>query len=327
MYLEKKRLAKKYFVAGFMLLFCFVFYFTSCKTVPVIVDEENPDAKYLLEKELNFDEVSDPYKYIFFRLYDIKYKNFFTPANLLKFCVNLVEVTDITACHAAVGFNLNDEFYGLTSGGDHQLVQETCTDTENHKFLRKSNPDKSTQITYGMKVPEDEYYKLQRFVEGYANSTEIKYSVMKNFQIASFATKRRFFTKKENRKFGVMKYPNKKNKYEGTDEKDTKFVCSTFVAYALKENISSVAQWFEENDIDYRYVNVTDIAEIPGVVRLFTSTFSNYLIAANAFVDEYPQFEDYLDYEIEFIFEDDIEVEDIDKLVEENIIIEEAIAE
>ena len=44
----------------------------------------------------------------------------------------------------------------------------------------------------------------------------------------------------------------------------------------------------------YANVYVADIAEIPGVVPLFYSTWADYDKAALAFVEKYPEFREYL---------------------------------
>ena len=132
---NKKRFRKSLIFVLFVLT-CFFIYFTGCKTTQklkhenVIEEGENQLPNYILETELNFKDIPDPSKYVFIRLYDSDYINPFYPANLLKFGVEKTEVTDTIASHAAIGFSLEDKFYGLTSGGDHQLAIETCTDTK-----------------------------------------------------------------------------------------------------------------------------------------------------------------------------------------------------
>ena len=49
-----------------------------------------------------------------------------------------------------------------------------------------------------------------------------------------------------------------------------------------------------ENNIKYEYLNVADIALIPGIIPLFYSNWDTYLDAAQAFVAEYPEFKEYL---------------------------------
>ena len=291
---KEKKITKIIFIT--ILLASFLSCFVGCKTVPEVDEFGNPIPKYTLETELKFqDDIPEPTKYIFIRLYDLKYKNPFYIANILKFGVKKTEVSDTIANHAAIGFSLKDEFYGLTSGGEHQLAIESCTDTKSNKFMKKSNPKKSLQYTYALKVTEREYNAVKMFVEGYASTTEIKYDVWTNFEMASFSLKRKFFTDEENQQFGTVEYPEKKeNPKTKIDNWETHFVCSTFIAYTLAVNILRIRGWFLDNDIDYRFVNVTDLIKIPGVVKLFSSPFYEYNLAAEAFVNENPEFSEYL---------------------------------
>ena len=76
--------------------------------------------------------------------------------------------------------------------------------------------------------------------------------------------------------------------------KEKHFVCSTFLAFVLYNNVESVTRYFDEHDIKYEYLNVSDISTIPGTTPLFYSNWDNYLEAAKAFIKEYPEFAPYL---------------------------------
>ena len=115
--------------------------------------------------------------------------------------------------------------------------------------------------------------------------------------MAAFSIKRKFLTAKAKRQFGKIEY--KKTKDEDRKEFDphyvvNNFVCSTFIAYALNKNIASVNQWFNEHLVNYRYVNVGDLPNIPGVQKLFFSTWEDYLDTAETFVENNPDFKQYL---------------------------------
>ena len=71
-------------------------------------------------------------------------------------------------------------------------------------------------------------------------------------------------------------------------------MCSTFVGYVLYNNVESVSSFFDDNNIKYEYLNVTDISLIPGMTPLFYSNWDTYPEAAQAFVEEYPEFSEYL---------------------------------
>ena len=253
---------------------------------------------YEIQDELKFEDVEPPYKYIFIRLYDAEYASSLDPTNILKFGVSATEVSDIRVSHASINFDLDDDFYALSIGGKYQLAKESCMDVNANKFMKKCNPQTSNQITFALKVTEEEYYKTKEFVEEYARSTDIKYDLLHNLKIARFATKRKFFTEKEGQAFGSVYYPDFDELVEEYEEKDkdfreTKFVCSTFVAYTLMHNIPKIGKWFKDNKIDYRYVGVSDLGNLPGVVQLFSSKFYEYDTAAKFFVDKHPEFAPY----------------------------------
>ena len=119
-----------------------------------------------------------------------------------------------------------------------------------------------------------------------------------NIKLALFNIKKKFFTSKNHQQFGSVIYPkdanNKKINLDEDEKIPNNFVCSTFVGYVLYNNVESVSDFFDENDIKYEYLNVTDIILIPGIVPLFYSNWDNYPEAARASVEEYPEFSDYL---------------------------------
>ena len=163
--------------------------------------------------------------------------------------------------------------------------------------MKNCNPKKSEQVTYALKVTEEQYNNAKKFVEYYANGTSIKYQASLNFKIAMFSIKRKFFTSRKKQNFGYVVYPKAQNKHVSTEEEmanQKKFVCSTFVGYVLYNNVEDVSQFFDERNIKYDYLCVTDIAYIPRVVPLFYSTWDNYMEAVTNFVEEYPEFKQYL---------------------------------
>lgn len=278
--------------------------FESCKTTKSLAKESiEPDApleaSFIVAHDVVFPELEGDYKYIFFRLFNPAYKNPLYIANMLKSGISITKTEDVPdLSHASINFSLNDNYYGLTLGGEYQLVEEECSLPENNKYMKNCDPEKSEQITYALKVTEEEYNKTKEFVERYAQSTDIKYASSLNFKIALFSIKKKFFTPKEHQQFGTIIYPdsatNKKVDLDKDEDIQNDFVCSTFVGYVLYNNVESVSTFFDENNIKYEYLNVSDIALIPGIVPLFYSNWSNYREAAQKFVEEYPEFAEYL---------------------------------
>ncbi len=288
----------------YIFLFLSLLFFQSCKTTKLLVkDSVEPnapaDASFIVAHDVVFPEIEGDYKYIFFRLYNPAYKNPLYIANILKNGLSFTKTEDVPdLSHVAINFSLDDNYYGLTLGGEYQLAEEECTLPENNKYMKNCDPEKSEQITYALKVTEEEFEKTKNFVDHYINSTEIKYASGLNIKIALFSIKKKFFTPEKNQKFGTIIYPsdadNKKVDINDEDDLENNFVCSTFVGYVLYNNVESVSKFFDENNIKYEYINVTDISLIPGITPLFYSNWDNYPEAAKAFVEEYPEFSDYL---------------------------------
>lgn len=263
-----------------------------------IKDNTYLKPSYKIENNVSFDsDIENPY-YIFFRLYDVEYINPLSPSSILKFGVDTTEIYDIHASHVSINFSLKDNFYGLTSGGKYQLAIESCTNSKANKFTKLCNPITSNQITYAIAVTKEEWENTKTFVEDYASSTDTRFSIIQDFKIAKFATVRKFFTDKEKQPFGNMTYPkdryyNLKKKVMGV-KKENHFICSSFIAYSLISNVQKIKDWFDEKKINYRYVNVTDVVNIPGCQRLFSSKFNEYNKATTEFAELNPSFKLYL---------------------------------
>ena len=276
----------------------------SCKTTRSLAKESiEPnapiDTPFIVAHDIVFPEVEGNYKYIFFRLFNPAYKNPLYIANILKNGISITKTEDVPdLSHASMNFSLDDNYYGLTLGGEYQLSEEECAVPENNKYMKNCDPERSEQITYALKVSEEEYEKTKAFVEHYANSPDIKYTTSLNFKIALFSIKKKFFSPKNHKQFGSLIYPddanNKKVNLDEDEEVLNNFVCSTFVGYVLYNNVESVSDFFDDNNIKYEYLNVSDIALIPGIIPLFYSNWDTYPEAAKAFVEEDPEFSEYL---------------------------------
>ena len=290
-----------YLIISFLL---FVFIFTGCKTTRSLAKEviepgAPVDAHVIVAHDLEFPELECNYKYIFLRLYNPAYSNPLYIANLLKNGLKITKTEDVPdLSHASINFTLDDNFYGLTLGGEYQFAEEECIIPQNNKYMKHCDPEKSEQITYALKVSEEEYERTKNFVEYYKNSTDVNYASSLNFKLAIFSLKKKFFTPKDHKQFGSINYPNgaenQKVNIEDESNLPNNFVCSTFLGYVLYNNVDSVTEFFDENNIKYEYMNVTDISLIPGMTPLFYSTWSNYTEAAKEFVEEYPEFAEYL---------------------------------
>lgn len=290
----------KFFLISFL---AFTLFLQGCKTTRSVTRESiepnaPEDVPFILAHDIVFPDIEGNCKYIFFRLYNPAYKNPLYIANMLKGGISITRTGSVPdVSHASINFSLDDNYMGLKLGGEYPLEVEECSIPESNEYMQRCDTEKSEQITYALKVTEEEYEKAKHFVEHYVNNPDVTYATGLNFKIAMFSIRRKFFTPKENQEFGSLIYPDDAyNQKIELDELDlhTSFVCSTFIGYVLYNNVESVNKFFDEHNIKYEYLNVSDISLIPGIVPLFYSNWDNYLEAANAFVEEYPEFSEYL---------------------------------
>ena len=263
----------------------------SCVTTRLDRELASSNIPYIIEENIKFppekNELTD-YRYIFIRLYDPKYSNPLYIANLLKGGMSVTELSDDIVSHSSINTNLTDNYYGLTMGGKFQLAKESCTNVKNHKYMGKCDPKTSTQITFALKIKKDEALKIQESLELYSTDPHLTYDAFANFKIGIFEIGRKFFTPP---KFRTLK----KNYLPKVRKKDVKnFVCSTFIAYILINNVPEISDWFKKHNFDYSYIGVSDLTQIPGMAKLFSSSWNNYNYAAFKFAQEYPEFKRYL---------------------------------
>ena len=226
--------------------------------------------------------------YIFIRLYNPVYKNPFRPSAFLQFCLATTAVTDgpsATASHASIGLSLEDSFFSLTLVKTPNVKVEHCTDISGNAYMNSCNPHRSTQQTYALKVTPEEYEHIRLML---TDTAAYSYDAFQNFRIAPYSIERRFFTPKDQR--GLADFYRAQKAHKLAAESDENVVCSSFVAHILDESVPKIHQFFAENNIDWRYLTVADLAELPGLQLLFTSTWDDYTATALSFAMEHPDF-------------------------------------
>lgn len=206
-------------------------------------------------------------------------------------CIQFVDVNPDYSSHSAIGFSLDDGFYGLTSSNSgHNLYLESCTNSGDNEYMKKCNIYKSVEITYALKVTEEEYKKAKNLVESYYDDTRTCYNINQNVKIAWKAVGRKFFSPKDKQQFAAKPFATSEQTF-CEDKYD--FVCSSFVAYVLANSVESVHDFFVEKQIDSNYVMPSDLAYIPGVIKLFKTTWVDYNIGAKNVAQTYTCFATY----------------------------------
>ena len=229
--------------------------------------------------------------WIFIRLYQPYYDNPLCIENVLSKCIQFVDVNPEYSSHSAIGFSLDDGFYGLTSSNSgHNLYLESCTNSGDNEYMKKCNIYKSVEITYALKVTEEEYKKAKNLVESYYDDTRTCYNINQNVKIAWKAVGRKFFSPKDQQQFAAKPFATSEQTF-CEDKYD--FVCSSFIAYVLANSVESVHDFFVEKQIDSNYVMPSDLAYIPGVIKLFKTTWVDYNIGAKNVAQTYTCFATY----------------------------------
>lgn len=229
--------------------------------------------------------------WIFIRLYQPYYDNPLCIENVLSKCIQFVDVNPDYSSHSAIGFSLDDGFYGLTSSNSgHNLYLESCTNSGDNEYMKKCNIYKSVEITYALKVTEEEYKKAKNLVESYYDDTRTCYNINQDVKIAWKAVGRKFFSPKDKQQFAAKPFATSEQTF-CEDKYD--FVCSSFVAYVLANSVESVHDFFVEKQIDSNYVMPSDLAYIPGVIKLFKTTWVDYNIGAKNVAQTYTCFATY----------------------------------
>jgi len=282
-------------------LFISYMLFLSCKTIKIQEETTYTSIPYIVEENVKFDDLEDPsepYKYIFIRLYNPIYSNPFYFANILKAGIAITEIYDLTVSHSSINFSLDDCFYGLTAATNPPMAIESCTDVGENTYMNQCNTGMSEQFTYALKVTQQEYDYIKDTVLFYYKYPKLTYALAQNFKMAGYQVNRKFFHNEKKQLFGdVDFYPKDEklnNKLKQQNYIESNFVCSSFISFVLINTVPRIHDWFEEHNINYRYVNVSDLPSIPGVKPLFYSTWDNYLTAAKVFIDANPEFKDYL---------------------------------
>lgn len=275
-------------------------FFVSCRTLHVEDDailyqgnDVMPDGRqltYNIYENLDEKPLTENERYIFVRLYYPEYDNPVSIENLLKACIKAADVYDLNICHSSIGFDLNDNFYGLTTGGKHNLKFESCTNPQTNSYMKKCNKYRSTQITYAIKVSVAEYEKAKTMVEEFYKNPRTRYDIFKNLVAGFYGLERHNVKTDEEAAFATKPHKHsevsfKENKYD--------FVCSTFIAYVLANSVDSIHDFFVEKQINVDYVFPSDLAFIPGMKKLFSSVWIDYDVAARYYSKQYLSFEPY----------------------------------
>lgn len=267
------------------------------------------------------DENSD---YIYLRIYNPYYWRKLSGGSIIQAGINLVEIKPIMTSHVAIGFGLDDEFYGLTAYARPNLSVEECSNIKSNRYMKQCDPKKSLQTVLAIKVSPEEKEAARKTVLFCSENNLVRYDTAQNFRIASREINKKVFLKEEYSD-GLSYFSELQNGYEqdlivdsesenrpelepeiesglepesGLAERTkillpefdengkNPFVCSNFAAWVIYMNVPKTQSYFDSNFSDILLVGPSDVASIPGFFPVFTSTWSSYERAVEEIKEE-----------------------------------------
>lgn len=267
---------------------------TACRTTNSlsIADAEGSALYDILDEEVSPAPNEDGFRYLFIRLYDPVYKNPFYMSTFLKIGIAAIEVHPLKLSHSSIGFDLTDNFFGLTLMPRPMLNEEHCTDVDTNDFMKQCKMDKSSQTTYSIAVSAAEYDKAKDVIYEFRDA---QYSVSRVMKTGFKSIGRKLFHTKKNRTLEKALATKKgAEKVRDKQAEKRKFTCSSFVAFVLYNSVDAIRQHFDEHNTNINYVSVTDLAYLPGVTELFSSSWQDYDAAAYSFLLDNEEFAPYM---------------------------------
>lgn len=140
------------------------------------------------------DESSD---YIYLRIYNPYYWRKLSGGSIIQAGINLVEIKPIMTSHVAIGFELDDEFYGLTAYARPNLSVEECSNIKSNRYMKQCDPKKSLQTVLAIKVSPEEKEAARKTVLFCSENNLVRYDTAQNFRIASREINKKVFLKEE----------------------------------------------------------------------------------------------------------------------------------
>ena len=235
-----------------------------------------------------FSEPEEKDYYLYVRFYNPSYKNKLSAGSLLQKGINIVETKPVSISHVAIGFNLNDKFYGLTAYSKPNLALEECSNVKSNRYMKSCDPKKSMQTLYAYKVTKEEWDKARAFVMNCIDKKLVRYEVNQNFDIAAREIGNFFGGNHKKEKNAKGKKPRAGEneskpvrmvkvlpKFEM--DKENPFVCSNFTAWVLYNSVDSIKEYFDANYENLYMIAPSELTTIPGFELVFSSTWDTYM--------------------------------------------------
>lgn len=248
--------------------------------------EDHEPNNYSIKKE-----------WCFIRLYTTEYnKEIFHPAKILRVGNKLISDKASNGkfyTHAAINYSLSDHFVGLNlMKGDPNSVQIEVVKNWRKGDERYERQD-STFDVFAIPLYKNERELLKFHLNKIITNNHFKYDVKTLLLTALLICKR---------KAQILMGFSKENIDEILDEEGDSvlseikkgMVCSTFVAFILKNVSADFARWLRETKrSEYEFAPNT-LTHIPNIEYLFGGSWNGYARALTNFTKKNPEFAKYI---------------------------------
>lgn len=249
-----------------------------------------------IAKSLQFEGTYKNEKYVFLRLYDVFYNDDYQVANILKAAISVLGPAPdgLYYSHVAISCNLKDDFVGMTSGKENNARHECLSTPETNRYINSNDPSKSRCTVIAIPCSEADYENCKALIE---------YSTMPGSKFYFGLTD--FIGIVSTRASNIHKI--KKTPLDNSSIKDTEpiltpeeefasrcYCCSAFCSYILIHGIQRYKDYAEKLHLNYRGVTPADLYSVQGARPLFNCYYPNYDNALSEFIEQYPEFAEYL---------------------------------
>lgn len=239
----------------------------------------------------NEDEATE---YCFIRLYQTEYKKPLSFGNIVK-TVNLALIkpgkNDKKYTHAAINFQLNDNFVGVNFETEGNAIKIEHLRTLGREKDTAQDRDKSKFDVFCLKLTKSEYEYLKKNLSNLKKENKLKYSF---FRLLVISTKSLF--SKIKKKLFDLSNEEKIEEVKGEDltQVEKSLICSTFVAFVLSQTSKTYRDYFDMTDKFLKTITPNDLTWIPGIEFMFGGKWSEYSTKVRNYTNERTEFKKYV---------------------------------
>ena len=236
------------------------------------------------------DELTE---YCFIRLYQTEYHRKLSFGNIVK-TVNEYIVkpgnNDKKYTHAAINYQLNDNFVGVNFGNGNSAIKIEHLRTLGSEKDSPQDRKNSKFDVFCLKLTKDEYKYLKKNLSNLKIDSKFSYSFLRLLAISLSL----LLNKAKQRIANIIGEDANSVRMTNLSEVEKSLICSTFVAYVLSQTSPIYKDYFDFTDKLLKRVTPNDLTFIPGIEFMFGGKWTEYNTKAKQYISQHPEFKKYL---------------------------------